>query len=110
VDLGGILVGGAHGDLTTVGINHEIGGMGKRWALLDVVVADELEIVVLREDGRLVIDGTVFEVEDGTRGDAGAVDGTSDVAGRDDAPVVVAHLDEAMKRALRVANWHRVSM
>jgi hypothetical protein len=44
------------------------------------VIADELEGVALREYGGFIVNGSVFEMEEGFRGDAVAVDDLDDVS------------------------------
>jgi hypothetical protein len=75
-----VFVGGADGDLAAAGVDQDIHWIGKRWPLLNAVIADELEGVALREYGGFIVNGSVFEMEEGFRGDAVAVDDLDDVS------------------------------
>lgn len=56
-------------DLFLAAIDGHIDWMREERAFLDVAIGDEAKDVALRVDGSFIVDGTIFEMEDGVRGD-----------------------------------------
>jgi len=75
---------------------------------LNVVIGDKLEDAVLREDGRFIVERTVFEVECEAGGDTIAADDLDEVAVGKDLPLLCCQREKTVERPFGVANPYRL--
>lgn len=71
-------------------------------ALLDVVVGDELERFMLRENGSLIVEGTVSEVEDEVRGDPVVFNYLEKIAHGKDLALLIAQGQKPVESSFKV--------
>jgi hypothetical protein len=95
-----VLVGGVRGDLAAGSVDGEIEGIVEGWTFLDVVIADELEVGGLGEDGGLVVEGAVSEVKGEAHGDDAVAEGLDEIAVGEDLSFARAQEQEAVEGAL----------
>jgi len=69
-----------------------------------MVVSDELEYAALRENGRLIVEGAVFESEDRPRGDLVSMDDLSTVSRGKRVAICVAQFEITVDGSLDVAD------
>lgn len=98
----------ARRDLTAGGIDEHIEGYGKRGSALDVMVADEAKDFALRKDRGLLIERAVAKVKGKARRDALAVGDLNKIADGEGAALRRLEHQEAMERALRIADGNGV--
>lgn len=77
--LGGFAVFVARGDLASGGVDEHVERMRKGGTALEVMIADEAEDLVLREDGDLVVEGAIAKVKGKTGGDTIAVSDLNEI-------------------------------
>jgi hypothetical protein len=105
---GGFAVFVARGDLASGGVDEHVERMRKGGTALDVMIADEAEDLVLREDGDLVVEGAIAKVKGKTGGDTMAVSDLNEIARGEDGAFERFENEESMKGSLGTAYRNRV--
>ena len=72
----------ANRDLTPGCIDQYIGGLRKHWSSLNVVIAEETKVAMLREGSSVIVDRTIFESVDKSRYQTPSVDALDQIACR----------------------------
>ncbi len=102
--IGLAVFGGDGGDVAGGGVEADVELIGKGWAALDEMVANELEVFALREYGGLVVEGAVAEAKGEMAGDAAAATDLGDISDGDDVIVGIFEGEEAVEGALIMAH------
>ncbi len=100
---------GARSDRPGVSIDKDVYGLGKGRPVLDMVVADQAEYSALREDRSVVVERAIAEPKGHARGDAVVMDSLRSVPSGNGCPIGRFEDKEAVRGALGMADWNRLS-